>query len=341
MANPIKFDSAFVKADIGSIQHLSPSQPVWAVHGIRGGTVVVKSDEVVYGNIHSVTNSNALMGIVSPVAKAKPLEVKERAALSQWVEMLSSGMQDLEPQEQQGLLFLKQCLGPMKRAWYKMEYLHQISTLATEKAGQGKKVAAALNAPGGLEQLGKIVAVDMFNSNNDRFGFERGVETVPQGREWGEAKQNLNYLANIGNIVIREVGEGYQIVGLDAFDPASRLSGLQVPEIRTWKWAYDIFDPNYPVPGMIDIVAKRCVQDLNDVIGMRKSGFIHSYRLGKSAPARFAAGLREGAKLIEESFKNKYGNSIIPIPPGILIRAKRAGWTWAESGVRYTSRVRN
>ena len=115
-----------------------------------------------------------------------------------------------------------------------------------------------------------------------------------------------------------------------------------MPELpNKWKWAYDIFNPAYPTPGMIDTVAKRCVQDLNEVIGKRKRAFISSSRLGKDAAQRLAGGIREGAKIIEESFMRKFGNSKIPVPPGVLIRGQHAGWTWMGSGMVLNSRSRN
>jgi hypothetical protein len=330
MPKPVNFNTTFSREDIGAIQGLANKQPVWAVHGITVGCVVVKADTVKFGNHSSVDQSNELMNLVTPSGKTKPLERVELMALGQWTNWISQGLDDLDPLEKQSIVFLKDCLNEHGRSWFKMEMLHQISTLKTEKEGQGKKVAKALNAKDGLETLGRIIAVDMFNSNNDRFGFNSGVDQVPQGCQWNG--EYLNYLANVGNIVIRQVGESYEIVGLDAFDPFSRLSGLMIPEMRNWKWAFDIFNPRYDNPKMIDIVAERCVEDLNKVIGKRKRAFISSYRLGKEAPRRLAAGLRDGARIIEQHFQNKYGKSRVGLPPGLQIRAERAGWSITSIG---------
>jgi len=338
MPKPVNFNTTFSREDIGAIQGLANKQPVWAVHGVTVGCVVVKADTVQYGNHSSVNQSNELMNLVTSSGKTKPLEKIEIMALGQWANWVSQGLDDMDPTEKQSIVFLKSCLNEHGRSWFKMEMLHQLSTLGSDKEGQGKKVAKALNGKEGLETLGRIIAVDMFNSNNDRFGFERGVEVANQGKDW--QGENLHHLCNFGNIVIRQVGEGYEIVGLDAFDPFSRLSGLMMPEMRTWKWAFDIFSPNYENPKMIDIVAERCVHDLNKVIGKRKRAFISSYRLGKNAPERLATGMRYGAGLIEQHFHNKYGKSRVGLPPGLQIRAERAGWAITSIGNKSNTQFR-
>lgn len=101
--------------------------------------------------------------------------------------------------------------------WVKMPYLQGLTDAdfwKKDSAGKYyviptdvKKMLKRFSEPVVWTQLGKIIAVDLFNGNGDRF--------TSQGH-W----------QNMGNVMFQNQASGIKVVGLDTFDPNSRTSNL-------------------------------------------------------------------------------------------------------------------
>ena len=106
-----------------------------------------------------------------------------------------------------------------EQTWVKMPFVKGLSD-AGFKNDDDEVVADKLvisiqkfhNDPDSVwKEIGKIVAVDIFNGNNDRFNFEGEVQ-------------------NIGNIMFVDGGET-KVIGLDTFDPGHlQYSNINEPK---------------------------------------------------------------------------------------------------------------
>jgi hypothetical protein len=312
--------------DIVQIRALSGAQPVWLVEGDMGSSVVVKAEATKEGNSSNVLREvSEVMSIVSPGMKnIKPLTSQELASLRQWIKLMRLLDDNSDPQFTSLLETISGHLNNPLRTFMKMETL-KLVTLNERDDQTSKKIGKALNAPGGLEDMGKIIAADMFNKNNDRFYFET-IERPPCGMKWGERR--LNYLINPGNIMLREIGGGQaQLTGMDTYDNSS-AGGLST-DVQENTWAYRIFNPNmrnHAVPQ----IAKLCAKDLKHVVG-KTTGVISRYRLEKNASERLGNGMTQGADEIERYFRMKYPNGR-GAPIGLASRANLAGWSWFQGG---------
>lgn len=105
--------------------------------------------------------------------------------------------------------------------WVKMPFVAGITEAELFDEGAGaftivrmKAVLKEFLRPQVWRDLGKIVAVDIFNGNNDRFLLDKqpgGLLTV----QW----------ANQGNMMFLPTGAPTTMIGLDAFDPSGAIDG--------------------------------------------------------------------------------------------------------------------
>lgn len=101
--------------------------------------------------------------------------------------------------------------------WVKMPYLQGLSDAdfwKKDSAGDYKiiptdvkKILQKFSDPSVWTQLGKIIAVDLFNGNGDRF-------------------TSAGHWQNMGNVMFQNQAGGIKVVGLDTFDPNSHSSNL-------------------------------------------------------------------------------------------------------------------
>ncbi|MGC2661157.1 MAG: hypothetical protein WA324_24650 [Bryobacteraceae bacterium] len=81
-------------------------------------------------------------------------------------------------------------------------------------------------------ELGKVLAVDIFIGNNDRFAVDSKNSTNEKPGDW----------INKGNLMFVDNGHGHSVIGLDFFDPFSQVANLKTGA------AYDgldiLTDPN-------------------------------------------------------------------------------------------------
>lgn len=111
------------------------------------------------------------------------------------------------------------------------EGIPDLSMVPKGAAGKSalRHIAEALNAPGGFERLGRIVAADMYHHNTDRFHFG-GLLACQQDTATNERTGGkFRILVHPGNVVVAIMARGRETLGLDPVDPASPFKDLQRP----------------------------------------------------------------------------------------------------------------
>ncbi|BDC49475.1 hypothetical protein F183_A17910 [Bryobacterales bacterium F-183] len=318
----LDYDTPFSATDIMSITMLASS--VYLVTGLGDSSVVIKAEKKGNKQKEHMMNTFQVMRVVSPTARIKMLEKSEIQALTQWLNQIRDYALHDDRETQKLISDLGSDLVHTQRVLLKMETM-KLATFENNNDKASKKIGKALNAPNGLEDMGMIIAADMFSGNNDRFDFET-VLTPGRGITWN-GKQ-LNYLFNVGNIMINETGEGAKLVGMDPFHNSTEFADLKLPVNDSWP--YKIFHPSTRA-SLVPYVADLCAWDLKKVVG-KTTGFISRHRLTKDAADRLAVGMNKGADLIESHFKQKYNRPNVVRPAGLASRADKAGWTWFTQG---------
>jgi len=318
---PLDLNSLIEPSSIFAIKALSPGHPVYLLEGWTEGTGLVIKQESTLAAKNVKTNA-MIMHAVSRGATAVPLKPAELQALRTW-----AGAN----RDSTGGTALISDLG-QTGTWLKMKAAQGLIDLksAANAASAGDKtdvrvIAKALNAPGGLEALGAIIAADAFNSNNDRFAFD-GFG----GMNWNGAR--LKCLANVGNVFVSASKSGAMTpIGLDTWDPGSQHKDLRDAlneQMARWPGRMLADAAKAERVAFADMV----VDDLETVLGPRNRNLIAkamvgTNRLDKQAKPRVVAGIEAGARKIRDYLKLRYGPaSRQTLPVGLAHRLGAIGW---------------
>lgn len=328
----LSYENNFTAEDIVSVRELSRGQPVWLLTGLWDSTLVIKAEPKGDKGSSSLDQVAQIMAIVSPgMKKIKVLASSELTELKKWINFMQLTDDGFDEDRTMLLLAIQRSLGNQQRTFMKMETL-RLMTLEDGNDRASKRIGKVLNGRNGLEDMGKIIAADMFNCNNDRFNFSTPTN-LESGIKWGPKQKKLRYLVNPGNFMIREDGNEATLVGMDTYCNSDVIElSKEVPNT----WIYSIFHPNRRKES-VNIIAEHCAYDLKKVIG-KTTGVISRYRLDKRAEERLAAGMIEGADAIEQYFRLKFGRQGAVVPGGLPSRANLAGWNWL-GGVQTTSQA--
>lgn len=310
---PLSVDNTIDANDIDHIRMFKDLK-VWLLSGLNGDKVVIKTDAIQPTQYKS---ASPIVKAVAPGAKLKILAPAERAALSQFIasyEHIAQAYQDLgiayNPNEAPAVASLKQSL-TFGFPFVKMAAVNvmDLEGALDDRLGPNadktdlRAFTATLKAQGGLERLGKIVAVDLFNGNTDRF-FPGSAST----KTIGGVDFNLRCLVNVGNVFRVDVGGGGSEVGaLDFIDPNSRFKDMNTPLAQAETAA------GQPWPGRVLADKKRrkdfagdVVHDLEALLSPHKSRFSLKTKLGLDAANRVSTGMVQGAQLIKSKLELKY-----------------------------------
>jgi len=231
----LSFDTLLDCVDIEKVKALKENK-VFLLTGFNGDRLVVKADAV---NKAQLKSANWTMNAIDPRARAKALKDTELAELRLFADM---GVFQLEMLEKSGINQVND-KHPMRElqgspgwdgtgdfTWFKMEAhtlidMEKAYTLA-HRPGKNKpadlshitEFCTTLKGPGGLERLGEIIAVDLFNGYKDRF--------YPGGgflfRQW-------KAIVNLGNVMlIMDSNNNLVPSGLDAVNRESPTWKQQV-----------------------------------------------------------------------------------------------------------------
>ncbi len=189
--------------------------------------------------------------------------------------------------------------------FYKMPFVENLKKLSESlKLGKGAKVLGKLKMDrGALFELGKVVAIDLFIGNDDRFMFD--------GR-----------IANEGNIAFQKnMEKRYVPVGLD-FYRGGEPSNLAAPPPGDWHWGGRALRDRQA----INTFAARAIDSLNECF-RRELGnnYPISMMLDQTNTTTFAFGITKGIESLKSDLlvKLRLGRGL---PPGVVARMDLLGW---------------
>jgi len=234
----LSFDTLLDADDIEKVKALKENK-VFLLTGFNGDKLVVKADAVTKAQIKS---ANWTMNAIDKSARAKALTKKESEQLKFFADV---GVLQLELLEGMGInavvkdhpireLLDSPGWDPTGFTWFKME-AHTLvdmekAYVLAHRPGKNKpadlshitQFAKSLKAAGGLEKLGEIIAVDLFNGYTDRF-FPGGGQFL---RKW-------KAIVNLGNVMLTMDSNNNLVPsGLDAVNTSSPT--WQQPVTAQW-----------------------------------------------------------------------------------------------------------
>ncbi len=341
------------ETEIEDIEILRPGT-VYKLTGHAGEVVVVKKEG---GNANStqLRQASKIMGAVSKVAgDLKPLSDQEKKELHKWADFMISCTRDYNENKLNDCqpvqvaseiksIFMILHNGSMVDAggqsalWYKMPYsaLTPADKILEQRIGAGGAVDKSLTQAlrkglkdtGGLEQLGKIIAADMFLGNGDRFlppGAEGAGSTVSNAKHHGTKDLKFVSLKNPGNLFL--LGKNTQmkmsVSGHDYFDPNSQFRNFD-SQLR------DLEDVNMGGETWLGrsianarsrrAFAKVVVQDLETLLSPNKRKGSLRTKLGTGAYRRVESGMRDGIGQIVAEY-DKQASTGATMPGGMTER---------------------
>lgn len=311
MNNPI------VAGDISRIAMFKQLK-VYLLKGNAQDKLVIKTDAI---QTPQYKSANPIVKAIDYSARVKILSKQEEQALkdycdswddldSFYADLIRQGLPVKNPYEdsRDAVNNLKQSL-TFGFPFVKMEAhdLRDLEGALKDRANGNKQDLQAftqtLTEKGGLEKLGHVVAVDLFNGNTDRFfpGTDKHVTIGPYNI-------HLKALVNVGNVFVVLTGAGFKVSALDFVDPQSRFKDLNQPlaiqegDSADEKW-----------PGRILIssskrsaFASEIIHDLEKILHPKKHALSLKSKLGVFASRRLEAGMVAGAQAIRQKLFTKF-----------------------------------
>ncbi len=189
----------------------------------------------------------------------------------------------------------------------------------TGAAGLGaQRLLIQLKSKDNLERLGRLIAVDAFLGNGDRFDLSSD-----------------NRLQNAGNLFFRSKNGNLSIRGLDPVDPNSQWAKFD-QDLTTVKKAVTKNDQWFGLDLVTDQgrkrLADRVIASLNylliSMMDPRNTGSANSYKLGSKHRKHILAGIKEATKEIKTLCKSRLsGSGGRTVPAGLQSRTEELGWT--------------
>ena len=321
---PLSMENPLLASDIMEARELKDGK-IFLLRGRDGSTLVLKAETGVTGD--KIKATAPVMKAIDPSVKMKPLTQSEVMQLKQflrswkmYVEFLkfvtgSDTDLPISADEKKSMDELETCVnqygaggGSGRSDIAKMSY-QKMSTLSSVLKVEGKpandaswdearstfaEFVKALNASGGLEKLGQIVAGDFFIGNQDRFvSSGRGVQVQLYGE-----KHRLNVILNLGNVIVVKDAKGKARPSmLDYMDPNTEFLDPTLT-LATMRNADD-----WPMRVLLDkkqrfAFAEKLVEDLEYILKPEKSLFGFNKLGGSRAPSRVNDGIVKGIKAI-------------------------------------------
>jgi len=173
-----------------------------------------------------------------------------------------------------------------------------------EKVGAYKLARKMCQDPRLLPELGKVVAVDLFCGNRDRFGDD--------GR-----------LVNLGNIGFqKDLDKTYAPVGVDFFESQGTFSNMYVFSVDKSTWGGMVLGD----PDRILAFANTAIQSLNTLFASKITprGMPNDGVLGMPQVNALVAGIKVGAVLLRFHLNRKLRST--GVPSGVKARMEALGW---------------
>lgn len=331
----LSMTTQFTEFDIENVG-VFRSGTVYKLTGFAGETLVIKCEPI---NVQAsaLTHAKVAMKAVDRRGggKVKELSASERKALKDYVAFMKSVTKDFA-QDQidryaagKGTEDLAQVVdSPL---WYKMPLADLsdadkllLARLGTETGYADKGVMLqlcdGLKAKGGLEQVGKIVAADMYIGNGDRFSPIEGSQ-----RMYGNKNFKFKAIMNIGNIFVigKHTQQRVAFSGHDFIDPNSQYRNydMSLQEVKDYA-DVDWLGIHLCGSKQRKQFAKNIVRDLELILTPNRKASSPFRKLGRDAATRVEKGMRTGMRDIVTEVDRKYARKP-PMPAGVKDRRDR------------------
>jgi hypothetical protein len=307
-------------ASITAISQLVPGKFIYLVLNGDGDHIVVKNENHPR-DAETVSHSYAMMAKISPGGEAKLLSSEEQGELSTFV---ADSIADLRLHNQAIPTYLTDLDDALTSArnskWVKMREVSNLSTLAdainalgTQAANRKDGVrtfARMLNGGQGLEALGRMIAIDAYNHNLDRFDptlvmvRDLGQPGMKQEVQDGPTRTSRRVMVNSGNVFTTFQAKQHLLVGLDSYDPSNVFSLRSTIADQERKaaglWAGWILQPNPRAQQWRKKYSELIALDLDDALGSRhrRFSFLKQTRLDSNAPHRLRTGFKQGMEIL-------------------------------------------
>ena len=348
---------------IVAVKKLDPARPVYLLVGEHGSKIVIKRDTAAKVNKQNQENDPRSMrhtfrnmAAVDKAVAAIQLSRREIQSISRFASAQEHEVKNLNAFRtagaDDGKLYqdLQHAAGMV---WIKTNFfegLIDLEAAAVAAAGKGKKkdksgiraIAAALTAPGGLEKLGQIIAVDAFNGNNDRFNIESpaNYEEKPHSMNLFDQFQNKVVevstwrLVNAGNVACCLQEDILKPVGMDPWSSQSPINNFETNEgpdnrILDAKWTGYILKDDPEQRANREQLGFDVEDDLETLLGPRNRKIFwkssETKRLPKGSGARIARGIEEGAQTLKRKLLSMAGGRR-RLPAGLIKRMEVLDW---------------
>jgi hypothetical protein len=326
---------------------LAQGHPVFLVEFAHDRCVIKQDNMDGRANAGNVV---ALMNAVDPGAQSRVLGTGELLALRAWVNA-NQGNIHLAGQDQGFLVYLSQIIEEASRpplppgmavtpqnqrkgVWTVMQAkanLMDVESAAMQRVGGNKASVKAiterLRAPGGLEKIGQILAVDAFNNYGDRVNWLfLNSPNQRRGKNVDGMPEKCRCMWNPGNFFV----DGHEgVLGLDPIDPNTAFNDWQtMPDLPTGEiYAGTILKQSNG--HLRAAVAEAVIEDLELLLGPRNRRGVYkvvgaTHRMPKNGAARIVSGIETGAALVLAHLRQTYAGGNIPV--GLQLRLQACGW---------------
>ncbi len=192
-------------------------------------------------------------------------------------------------------------------AYYKMPFADQLSDITK---GTPALTLLRLKKPPALFSFGKIVAVDLFIGNNDRFNA-------------------MGELVNAENLLFQQIDGNITPVGLDFFQAQGEAANLlvgppdhQVISAKKRVFKYLWGGENLLNENNLRFFAEKAINSLNDYFSQQNMRQVRTL-LGPDDVAEFVNGMREGIRDLKQFLATRGG-----LPEGVRIRMDKLNWPY-------------
>jgi hypothetical protein len=297
-----------------SIKHIGggPGHPIYLVETVQGN-FILKCEKTPHRSY--VQYAAETIAIVDPTAKSRTLDEEEIKDLYQWVLNPINKVDDDHCDLPSLLKIIEDPINHSPKPSFAFSIIESKTNMKNfgdakdqwDKLGRkggkdlSRKIADILNAPMGLEKLGKIIAADAFNGNTDRIDFTGTGVPKPGG---------FKCLANVGNFFIVDEPTGPTINGLDYYDPNNCFKDI-FRNLREKSSECTIYPGSILHPENDKILEKKLkdlIDDFDEILAPRNRNFIglSKSRLPSNALSRLKSGVRNGAREISNFLGDKY-----------------------------------
>lgn len=342
------------------IKKLVPDLPVYLLTGERGSKIVIKRDRA--SNVdrgkkendpRSMRRTFKNMAAIDKSVKAVQLTQGELRSIARFTSEWEHGSKNLNPFRWDNNIGaatkLHNDLKAPGTAWIKTNFFEGLVDLesAASDARNGAKrdktgvraIAKALSAPDGLEKLGRIIAVDAFNGNNDRFnlGPIHDYSAKPERTKIFDIQQNKFVdvetwrLVNAGNVACFIQDEVLKPAGMDPWSGSSPLRNFETdagPDIADLdiKWTGRLLADDQRADR--EQIGYDVVDDLETLLGPRnrKLFLAKTTRLPRDAGERITRGIEQGTLQLKRHLLSKSRQQ-----PGLVKRMETLGWATRDA----------